>query len=66
MVGTLLLIPCYFALTCESFLVLLVPFGKLSLGSMWKAAGTLIVEQGAEKLGFFEWFQDHVLNEFMS
>lgn len=33
----------------------MVPFGKISLGSMWKAAGTLIVEQGAEKLGFFEW-----------
>jgi hypothetical protein len=29
---------------------------------MWKAAGTLIVEQGAEKLGIFEWVSDNVLN----
>jgi tyrosine-specific transport protein len=35
----------------------LVPFGKIPLGSMWKAAGTLIIEQGAEKLGIFHWFQ---------
>jgi tyrosine-specific transport protein len=39
----------------------LVPFGKLALGSMWKAAGTLIVEQGAEKLGVFEFIQQHLL-----
>ena len=32
----------------------MVPFGKLPLGSMWKAAGTLILEQGAEKLGVFD------------
>ena len=39
-----------------------VPFGKVALGSMWKAAGTLIIEQGADKLGVFEWFSDNVLN----
>ncbi len=32
----------------------MVPFGKIPLGSLWKAAGTLIIEQGAEKLGVFE------------
>lgn len=36
----------------------MVPLGKLSLGSMWKAAGTLILEQGAEKLGVFDFFQE--------
>lgn len=36
----------------------MVPFGKLSLGSMWKAAGTLILEQGAEKLGVFDMIQE--------
>lgn len=40
----------------------MVPLGKISLGSMWKAAGTLILEQGAEKLGVFEFFRDHFLN----
>jgi tyrosine-specific transport protein len=40
-----------------------VPFGKLSLGSIWKAAGTLIVEQGAEKLGVFEFVQEHFLQK---
>jgi len=35
----------------------MVPLGKLPLGSMWKAAGTLIVEQGADKLGVFDWFE---------
>mmetsp|Transcript_34651 Transcript_34651/g.81707 ORF Transcript_34651/g.81707 Transcript_34651/m.81707 type:complete len:588 (-) Transcript_34651:254-2017(-) len=39
----------------------MVPFGKIPLGSMWKAAGTLILEQGAEKLGFFDWFQHQFL-----
>lgn len=38
----------------------MVPFGKIPLGSMWKAAGTLIVEQGADKLGLFDWISDHV------
>jgi tyrosine-specific transport protein len=36
----------------------LVPLGKIPLGSMWKAAGTLILEQGAEKLGVFHWIQN--------
>lgn len=35
----------------------MVPFGKIPLGSLWKAAGTLILEQGAEKLGIFEFIQ---------
>jgi tyrosine-specific transport protein len=38
----------------------MVPFGKIPLASMWKAAATLIVEQGAEKLGFFSFLQEHV------
>jgi tyrosine-specific transport protein len=38
----------------------LVPFGKLTLGSMWKAAGTLIIEQGAEKLGIVDFVKDHL------
>jgi tyrosine-specific transport protein len=41
----------------------MVPFGKISLGSMWKAAGTLILEQGAEKLGVFEFVQEHFLSQ---
>jgi tyrosine-specific transport protein len=36
----------------------MVPLGKLSLGSMWKAAGTLIIEQGAEKLGVVDFVQE--------
>lgn len=40
----------------------MVPFGKLSLGSMWKAAGTLILEQGAEKLGVFDFIQESFLS----
>ena len=46
--------------THNFFLVVVfaVPFGKIPLGSMWKAAATLIVEQGAEKLGVFECFND--------
>jgi tyrosine-specific transport protein len=39
----------------------MVPFGKLALGSMWKAAGTLIVEQGADKLGVFDFFRENFL-----
>jgi len=35
----------------------MVPFGKIPLGSMWKAAGTLILEQGADKIGVFDWLQ---------
>ena len=38
----------------------MVPFGKLTLGSMWKAAGTLIIEQGADKLGVFDFFREHM------
>ena len=37
----------------------MVPLGKLPLGSMWKVAATLIVEQGAEKLGVFDFFREH-------
>ncbi|KAL3916630.1 MAG: hypothetical protein SGILL_005090, partial [Bacillariaceae sp.] len=40
----------------------MVPLGKIPLGSMWKAAGTLIVEQGLDKAGVFDWVQDHVLS----
>ena len=36
----------------------MVPFGKVALGSMWKAAGTLILEQGAEKLGVLDRVQE--------
>ncbi|KAL3800300.1 hypothetical protein HJC23_003596 [Cyclotella cryptica] len=39
------------------------PFGKLTLGSLYKAAGTLIVEQGLEKLGVFEFVQEHFLRK---
>ncbi len=35
----------------------MVPFGKIPLASMWKAAATLILEQGAEKLGVFEFIE---------
>jgi tyrosine-specific transport protein len=31
-----------------------VPFGKIPLASLYKASFTLIVEQGAEKLGVFD------------
>ena len=44
-----------------SLYLYIVPFGKLSLGSMWKAAGTLIVEQGAERLGVFDWVAENLL-----
>ncbi|KAL3907535.1 MAG: hypothetical protein SGILL_008832, partial [Bacillariaceae sp.] len=40
----------------------MVPLGKIPLGSMWKAAGTLIVEQGLDKIGVFDWVQDHILS----
>jgi tyrosine-specific transport protein len=43
----------------------MVPFGKIPLGSMWKAAATLIVEQGAEKLGLIDFAREH-LSQFMS
>mmetsp|Transcript_11407 Transcript_11407/g.25046 ORF Transcript_11407/g.25046 Transcript_11407/m.25046 type:complete len:195 (-) Transcript_11407:70-654(-) len=32
----------------------MVPLGKVVLGSLYKAAGTLLVEQGLDKLGVFE------------
>jgi tyrosine-specific transport protein len=44
----------------------MVPFGKLPLGSMWKAAGTLMVEQTAEKLGVFTYIQEHFLNNHVA
>jgi len=34
--------------------------GKITLGALWKAAGTLILEQGAEKLGVFDWIHEHI------
>jgi len=34
------------------------PLGKITLGSLYKAAGTLIVEQGLEKLGVFEFIKE--------
>lgn len=40
----------------------MVPFGKIPLGSMWKAAATLIVEQGAEKIGIIDYVKDHFLS----
>ena len=43
------------------FSIKTVPFGKLALGSMWKAAGTLILEQGAEKLGVLEWVSENIM-----
>jgi tyrosine-specific transport protein len=39
----------------------MVPFGKIALGSMWKAAGTLILEQGAEKLGIIEFVREQFI-----
>mmetsp|Transcript_50598 Transcript_50598/g.152469 ORF Transcript_50598/g.152469 Transcript_50598/m.152469 type:complete len:420 (-) Transcript_50598:49-1308(-) len=36
----------------------MVPFGKIPLGSLWKAAATLIVEQGADKLGLIDFVKD--------
>lgn len=40
----------------------MVPFGKIPLGSMWKAAATLILEQGAEKLGIIDFVKEHFLS----
>ncbi len=36
----------------------MVPLGKIPLGSLYKAAGTLLVEQGLEKLGVFEFVKE--------
>ncbi|KAL7531996.1 hypothetical protein ACHAWF_011222 [Thalassiosira exigua] len=41
----------------------MVPLGKIPLGSLYKAAGTLIVEQGLAKLGVFEYLKAHVLDK---
>lgn len=38
----------------------MVPLGKIPLGSLYKAAGTLIVEQGLDKLGVFEFVKEHL------
>jgi tyrosine-specific transport protein len=40
----------------------MVPFGKLALGSMYKIAATLVLEQGAEKLGVFDFVKEHFLS----
>mmetsp|Transcript_29749 Transcript_29749/g.60803 ORF Transcript_29749/g.60803 Transcript_29749/m.60803 type:complete len:575 (-) Transcript_29749:100-1824(-) len=40
----------------------MVPFGKIPLGSLWKAAATLIVEQGAEKLGIISYIENMFSN----
>ena len=37
----------------------MVPLGKVLMGSMYKAAGTLILEQGLEKLGVFAFVKEH-------
>jgi tyrosine-specific transport protein len=39
------------------------PFGKSTLESLYKAAGMLIVEQGLENLGVFEFVQEHILRK---
>lgn len=39
----------------------MVPFGKIPLGGLWKAAGTLILEQGADKLGLID-FVKHLFD----
>lgn len=39
----------------------MVPLGKIPLGSLYKAAATLIIEQGLDKLGVFEFVKEHLL-----
>mmetsp|Transcript_20848 Transcript_20848/g.47315 ORF Transcript_20848/g.47315 Transcript_20848/m.47315 type:complete len:493 (+) Transcript_20848:1308-2786(+) len=39
----------------------MVPGGKLTLGALWKAAGTLIIEQGADKLGIIDWVKEEIM-----
>lgn len=39
----------------------MVPLGKVALGSMYKIAATLVLEQGAEKLGVFDFLKEHWL-----
>ena len=36
----------------------MVPLGKIPLAGLWKAAGTLILEQGADKLGVFDFIKE--------
>lgn len=38
----------------------MVPLGKIPLSGLYKAAGTLIVEQGLEKVGFFAFVKEHL------
>lgn len=38
----------------------MVPLGKISLSSLYKAAGTLIIEQGLEKIGVFEFVKERL------
>ena len=38
----------------------MVPLGKVTLGSLYKATGTLILEQGLENLGVFEFVKEHL------
>ena len=40
----------------------MVPFGKLSLSSLWKVAATLFIEQGAEKLGLIEFIKNSIFH----
>jgi tyrosine-specific transport protein len=40
----------------------MVPLGKIPLGSLYKAAGTLIVEQGLDKIGLFEFVREHIFS----
>ncbi|KAL9190548.1 hypothetical protein ACHAXT_000254 [Thalassiosira profunda] len=40
----------------------MVPLGKIPLGSLYKAAGTLIVEQGLEKLGVFGFVKERLVD----
>ncbi len=37
----------------------MVPLGKIPRGSLYKAAGTLIVEKGLDKLGLFKFVMEH-------
>jgi len=39
----------------------MVPFGKIPLVIMWKAAGILITEQGAEKLGIIDFLKNLII-----
>jgi hypothetical protein len=41
----------------------MVPLGKIPLGSLYKAVGTLIVEQGLEELGLFKFVREYLSNK---